>query len=218
MTIEKTPAEQHDEQIKMLQVFTTEQKPAEKEEIVFATARNGKNEDGTKREVDNANRYRCIVIPELSIDGVPSKFHSLCLQALRDVAKAQFTNIWQQNPQIREVQAAIWSVDSLLLYAARETESKRLTKENLATWFDASNLCKELMQAGDAKKLSNWKERICKLAAPTLDWGRDLCDLAILRLASDCDDENIIGKQLVAKLTARIDTLKRQLEEIAELE
>jgi hypothetical protein len=175
MSTTKTPQEQHAEQVAMLQVWTTEQKPAEGQESVIARTRNGKNEDGSKREVSTENRLRCIVIPELAVDGIPSKFQSLVMGALRDLAVAQLSSIWKKESQVREVPAAIWTVDSLLLFAAREAESQRLTTATIGDWFDSSNLAKRIMLRQDPKLLTKVRANVVSLAAPALTLLPDAC-------------------------------------------
>jgi hypothetical protein len=205
------------DKIEMLHVFTTPQKPGDGQEIVEATARNGKNPDGTKREVAQENRLRCVVIPELSVDGVPSKFQMLVMSALRDLAAKQLATLWQDEPSIKEVPAAIWTVDSLLLFGAREAESKRLTKATLESWFDASDICKRLMAKGDAKLLAKWKADIVSLAAPSIAWVPDQCATVIATISkADCEEDNAIGQQLVAKLQKRIEDYAKQLAEVAD--
>jgi hypothetical protein len=207
--------DEHEQQVAMLHVFTTEQKPAEGQETVVARTRNGKNEDGSKREVANENRLRCIVIPELTVDGIPSKFQSLVMSALRELAVAQLSSIWKQEPMVKEVPAAIWTVDSLLLFAAREAESKRLTKETLGAWFDESDLCKRIMDKKDAKLLTKWKELILGVAAPTFLETQKNCESIISSVSvSESDAESIIGRQIIAKANKRIVDLNRQVEEI----
>jgi hypothetical protein len=204
------------DKVQMLHVFTTLQKPDERQEIVEASARNGKNPDGTPRIVANANRLRCIVIPELSVDGVPSKFHSLVLSALRVTAKRQLESLWDADSMIQEVPAAIWSVDSLLLFAARESESKRLTKATLEQWFDDSGICKRLTEKGDMKLLAAWKSDVVALAAPSISWVPAKCETVIATIMkADCDEDNAIGQQLVAKLQRRVEEYAKQLAEVS---
>jgi hypothetical protein len=194
-----------------LPVFTTPQTCTAPMELVRVNARNGKNEDGSRREVLAADRMRCIVIPELTVDGVPSKFQSIILDALRRTAKAQLDSLWTAEPMLRTVQAAIWSVDSLLLFAARETESQRLTKQNCADWFDSSKLAARLMTKGDAKLLAQWKETICGMAAPTIATSEKQCNAIIATIGKDdSDSESLIGAQIINKLAKRIASLNVQ--------
>lgn len=199
----------------MLQVFTTPQTAPERCETVQVDARNGKNPDGTKREVANEDRTRVIVIPELSVDGVPSKFQSIVLDALRKTAKEQLSSLWKAEPMIREVPAAIWNVDSILLFAAREAESKRLTKATLEDWFDTSDLAKRIMAKGDSKLLSKWKALIVGFAAPMYLEAEENCTAVIASVGvADAEEDNIIGQQIIAKANKRIADLQKVTEAV----
>lgn len=199
----------------VLQVFTTPQKPAERFELVRVDARNGKNEDGTKRIIAQADRTRCIIIPELSVEGVPSKFQAMILQALRDTAESQLRDLWTADSTLREVPAAIWTVDSLLLYSSRVAESRRLTKAGLELWFNESQLCKRVMATGNAKLLAEWKSRILGMAAPACTLAESQCTAIIVTIAKDeTDADSAIGMQLIEKLNKRIEGCKAEQAEI----
>lgn len=161
------------------------------------------------------DKSRSIVIPELRADGVPSKLQALVLDALRRTARQQLNDIWTADAGVQAVPAAIWSVDSLLLYAAKKAESQRLTKDTVSEWFLGSKLCQHLMSLGDAKKLNDWKLRIVGLAAPTLELTEQQCTVTIASIGKfEEDAEHIIGKQLIAKLGKRIAKLAEQVEEL----
>jgi hypothetical protein len=218
MNTTKTPATEHAEQVAMLQVFTTPQKPDERHEIVEASARNGKNDDGTPRIVDNANRFRCIIIPTLSVDGVPSKFQSLVMSALRATAAKQFDSIWKADPMVREVPAAIWSVDSLLLFAARETESKRLSKETIAAWYETSQLCAKLTAKNNDKMVAKYLAECTGLAAAVFSYTPKRCtELLGLLVATVTDEDDAIGLQLIAKLQRKLEEYAKQDEDTGEV-
>ncbi len=208
MTTEtKTPEQQHSEQVKMLQVFTTEQKAAEGQETVIARTRSTE-----KNPVIEANRLRCIIVPEYKVEGVPSKFHALCLQAVRDIAQKQLDTLWKATPSIKEVPAAIWSLDSVLLFAAREQESKRLTSDNLATWFAASGIAQRI--GDNEEKMADWAGRIAKFAAPTPNLSLSACEAVISAIqVADADEDNLIGRQILAKATKRYEEMAAALQE-----
>lgn len=216
-TTTTTPAQQHADQVAMLQVFTTEQTAGDGQETVVARTRSTE-----KNPVAEANRLRCIVIPELRVNDIASKYHSRIMAALRQDASKQLDSLWKATPSLREVPAAIWSVDSLLLFAARETESKRLTSDNLAAWFEASDLAKRIAARPEHDDLmAEWLERIQKFAAPTLDLNADECALVMRTMAKEPgveDGDNLIAKQVLTRATKRHEAmtaaLNRKLSEV----
>lgn len=196
--------------VRMLQVFTTPQKCNAGSELLAVTTRAAEG-----KTIATGDRMRCIIIPELAVEGIPSKFQSLVLDALRRTARHQMNAKWKADPMLREVEAAIWSVDSLLLYAARESESLRLTKANCEEWFNNSKLCAHLMQLGDAKKLATWKARISGMAAPTLSINADQCIITIAALGKfDEDATSPIAMQMITRLGRRIEELQNQDSEV----
>lgn len=198
---------------RMLQVFTVPQRCDAQHELVAANTRasNGVT-------IAAADKMRCIIIPQLAVDNVPSKFQSLVMDALRRTAKKQLDAMWKKEPQLRSVPAAVWSVDSLLLFAAQEAESTRLTKANCEDWFIASQLCSHLMQQNNVKKYESWKARILSLSAPVIAMNSEQCTITIAAIGKfDEDASTLIGGQMIAKLQARIEALAKANEEIEEI-
>jgi len=177
--------------------------------------RRDSKENGT---VPQAERCRAIVIPELQVSDVPSKFQMLILDALRNAASAQLAAFWKDAgwPGLSQVPAAVWTVDSILMFAARDAESKRLSKESVLAWFKASKLFAFLASKNNAKLSANWEKRILSLSAPKVDLSEDQCNVTLATIGKfDEDATSMIGAQLVAKLAARI---KKLAEEEMELE
>lgn len=195
-----------------LTVFTTPQACKPGFELVAAST---KSSEG--KQVATENRMRCIVIPELVVDNVPSKFQSLVMDALRRTAKAQLAAMWKNEPSLQSVPAAVWSVDNLLLFAAKQAEGTRLTKENCLEWFLQSKLCAHLMNGEGAtpKKYEDWKARIVGLAAPVLQLNEGQCTVTIAAIGKfDEDAASPMAAQMITKLQRRIDDMQRQNEEI----
>ena len=79
------------------------------------------------------NRCRAILIPELSLpDNVPSKFVTVLVGKLYELAREQLISAWKNEPALQELPAAAFTVDGLLAFAAAVAESKRLTRDSIA--------------------------------------------------------------------------------------
>ena len=188
------------------------------EPVTVGTRATKDPETGKQRIIPADQRTRSIVIPELAVDSVPSKFQMLILECLRSTAKAQLSALWEADDALREVPANIWSVDSLLMFAAREAESKRLTKAGLHYWFEASELNKILTAKNNPKLLADWQAKIIGLSAPNCIMSEAECDAIIgtlLKPALADDADSFMGQQIIAKCQKRIDTLRKQLEEVS---
>lgn len=202
----------------MLQVYTVPQKCSAGTELVTAATRASEG-----KTIENANRMRCIIIPELAVDNVPSKFQSLVMDALRRTAKKQLDAMWKADAMLQAVPAAVWSVDSLLLFAAKTAESTRLTKENTLEWFLTSELCKHLMAPGadgkaNPKKYEDWKLRVVGMAAPVLQLNEAQCNVTIAAIGKfESDAASPMAAQMIEKLTKRIEALQQAAAEIEEV-
>jgi hypothetical protein len=188
------------------------------EPVTVGTRATIDKETGKKREIPADQRTRSIVIPELQVDSVPSKFQMLVLDALRNTAKAQLSALWEADANLREVPAAIWTVDSLLAFAAREAESKRLTKAGLHYWFEASQLNKLLIAKNNPKVTADWQTKIVGLSAPNCTYSEAECNAIIatlLKPALSEDADSFMGQQIIAKLQRRIEALRKQLDEVS---
>lgn len=186
-------------------------------EVISVGQRNGKNPDGTKREVAASERYRGLQIPCLSLDqaGVPQKFQSMLLGALRKTAEDQLRACWEESTNgLREVPAAIWTVDSLVLYAARVSESQRLSTERVNEWFAESKIGVYLKQ--DAKKYAQILALYQKFVPGVVSASEKHCNDMIALLGRFDDEDSPIWKALLNKAQRRIDALKKEAAEIAE--
>lgn len=182
--------------------------------LVYVNRRDSK-ENGT---VPQPERHRSIVIPELTVPDVPSKFQSIVLAALYNAANEQLSQFWQDAgwPGLTEVPAAVWGVDNILAYAARAAESKRLSTATVTGWFASSKLRAFLVAKGDEKLLKQWEKRILGMAAPALTLSEDQCNVTIATIGKfEEDAQSIIGAQIISKLAARV---KKLAEEECELE
>src|SRR5574343_1657077 len=81
----------------------------------------------------DSQRQRAILIPEFSVADLPSKWIMFATQQLAEIARAQLAELWKlHGNELREVHASLFTVDSLLAYASREAESRRLTSDSVA--------------------------------------------------------------------------------------
>lgn len=189
------------------------------EPVTIGTRATVDKETGKKREIPADQRTRSVLIPELEVHGVPSKFQSIVLDALRNIAKQQLAALWDADKMLHEVPANIWSVDALLMYAARESESKRLSKDSIAAWFATSDLRARIMEKHNEALYKKWEARMLHCSAPSLQFNIEECEVVIKTINNSEDDaESIIGVQIIAKCEKRIEMLRKQSEEIGEVE
>lgn len=112
--------------------------------------------------ISDSQRLRAIVIPEFSLVDLPSKWQMFAHAQLAEIAKQQLAELWKQNgDSLREVAASLFSVDSLLAFAAREADSRRLTGDSIAA--NAS----EFISTLNPKLQALAKEILVSMAAPT---------------------------------------------------
>lgn len=186
-------------------------------EIVSVGQRNGKNADGTKREVAADQRYRGVQIPILSLDqsGVPNKFQPMLLTALRKTAEKQLDACWEESTNgLREVPAAIWTVDSLILFAARVSESQRLSTERVNEWFKASKIGVYL--AKEEKKFNQILALYQRFVPGVVSASEKHCDDMLALLGRFEEEESPIWKGLMNKAQRRLETIKKEAAEISE--
>lgn len=208
-------------EVSMLAVSTIAQVAPQGYETIIASTRETKK-TGT---ISEENKRRSIVVPEYSLQGlaVPSKFESILLTQIREIAKSQLSELWENDANLREVPAAIWTIDSLLMYAARKAESTRLTSAGVEAWYEASNLAKRVASTGNAAVIKDWKLLICGLAAPNLAanlrYTIAQCDTLLVSISkSDDDAESTIGKQLLTKITRHQEAMRKALQDVAPAE
>lgn len=79
------------------------------------------------------SRCRAILMPELSLPAsVPSKFVTVLVGKLYELAREQLISAWKSEPALKELPAAAFTIDGLLAFAAAVAESKRLTRDSIA--------------------------------------------------------------------------------------
>lgn len=178
-------------------------------------------ETGIKKEIRIEERSRSIIIPEFSIDA-PSKFVSLITGALHSLAIQQLKETWKNDPDVKQVTAASYTLDSLLLYAAREAESKKLNSASILAWWDSSDLRRDMQQRYSPAQLKRFVLSLENIAAPVLSaefYNEEKALKRIVTLATHpADAENPIVIQMIAKLQRYIDRIVAQREAIGSIE
>lgn len=158
-------------------------------------------------------RRRVILIRELLLDGLPSKFVEFARAALHETAKEQLATLWKaQGPDLLTVHPALFTVDGLLAFASREVESKRLTgervREAIRAFMEATLPAARHQQAADIlasfagpNKLGNEKQ-ISSLAAKIAEY--------LDSSAAAADEGSSVLELLAPKLAAREAELRAQ--------
>jgi hypothetical protein len=166
-----------------------------------------------KNQVTTENRLRAITIPEFDVSDLPSKWAQFAAGQLGKIAVAQLQELWkQQGAALKETPVNIWSADSLLMFAAREAESKRLTGDSIATALSA------FLASVNPKVQEVAKGILTSMAAPAKKGSEkqlfSLADKLAAFLATapvDQDAEpNPIPSQVLAKMIERAEELKAQ--------
>jgi hypothetical protein len=180
-------------------------------------ARTRKGKDG--KEIPADQKSRSILIPEFA-PNVSSKYVSIVVSALTATATAQLAEQWKQDPMIRETDTALYTEDALLLFAAREAENKKLSGAAIIAWFAESELLVELSKTANEKQLARFRAELENIAAPVPNLYTE--ERALKRIVTltkhESDAEHPIVAQCVAKLTNFINTLRKQREEIGDVE
>jgi len=175
--------------------------PAGKIQII-ARARGGKDKDGKKIEIPADQKSRSIIIDELK-PAVSSKYVSLVCAALYETAKQQLDAQWVKDPMIRETDSALYLEDALLAYAARESESKKLTGDSIALWWNQSELKKSLVESKkySDKQLGILVEQLKNIAAPVPDYNEEKILKRIATLGThESDVEHEVCAAMITKL------------------
>lgn len=82
--------------------------------------------------IAEANKLRAIVVNEFDVSSLPSKWTMFAANQLHKVATQQLAALWETNGNAwTETDSALWTTDALLAFASRESESKRLTADNI---------------------------------------------------------------------------------------
>jgi hypothetical protein len=90
---------------------------------------------GTKGQQIPANqKLRAILVADYDCSGLPSKFTEFVRAQLAVTAVAQLQEMWKtQGDALLTTDAALWTTDALLGFAAREQENKRLTGDSITS-------------------------------------------------------------------------------------
>lgn len=161
--------------------------------------------------IPTEQRSRSIIIPELT-PAVEKKFFSLVLDALYQAGEDQLRALWKESDP-KESDATLWTEDSLLAFANRQAESKRLNGETITEWYADTAIRTAMVKAGGEKKAAAVLARLQNLAAPQPSYSLEQCQSAMVLLAEDADSD--IGRTLILKLQRiieRIEADRRALE------
>lgn len=182
--------------VRMFYVFTAPTGCADNMEPVTTTQRNSGD-----KTVPEDQRHRSIHVPTYTVDGVPSKYQALILDAIRKAAAQQLAELWAADRNLREVPAALFSVDGVLTYWAREAEKLSLTADSIGAWFDQSAAAARAKAAG--KDATKFRTLVCKLSAKVLSGevtDKHLETIAATISADAKDAQHAIGAQLLNKV------------------
>ena len=144
------------------------------------------------------------MIPELA-PTVEKKFFSLVLDALYQAGEDQLRALWKESDP-KESDAALWTEDSLLAFAARQAESKRLNGETIQAWYEDSAIRTEMIKAGGEKRAAAVLARLQNLAAPQPSYSLEQCQSAMVLLADDAGSD--LGRTLIMKLQRIIERIE----------
>jgi len=149
-------------------------------------------------------RSRSVVIPELVIQ-VERKYQALVIDALYQAGEDQLRALWK-NTDPKETDEALWTEDSLLAFATRQAESKRLNGETIAAWYEDSEIRAAMLKAGGQKRADAVLARLQNLAAPQPSYSLEQCQSAIVLLAEDAGSD--LGRTLIMKLQRIIERIE----------
>jgi hypothetical protein len=186
---------------------------------VTVRARAGKDKNGNKTEITAANRSRSVLIDEFR-PAVSNKYLNIVCAALYDTAKQQLDAQWSADANIKDTESTLYTEDALLAYAARESESKKLTGDAIVLWWNQSELKKSLVAAGkySDKQLGALVEQLKNIAAPTPDYNEEK---ALKRIATlgmhEADLDHDVCVAMIAKLQRIIDKIKAERDKIGDV-
>ena len=189
--------------------LTDKQLAEQKKTVIFTRRNNPKNGP----ELATHERARFVLIPEFSMESVPSKFVTVLSEKLMEIASAQLKEIWADQPGVAEVPAALFNLDGILAYAAKKAEAGRLSADTIGVWWKTSQLFERISKMEDAAKrdanlLKYGKNGMFKIAAPVIPFSLEECEQLLKRLNDEPDQENTILKQMAARLRNRISELR----------
>lgn len=177
---------------------------------IIARTRASKDADGKKQTIAADQKARAIIINELT-PAVSSKYVHLVCAALYETAKQQLSDQWEANAAIKETDSALYTEDALLAYAARTSESKKLTGESIVLWWNGSALKAELSKTATDAQLARLVSELKNIAAPTPDYNEEKALKRIATLGkheSDVDNETCAA--MIQKLQRIIDKIQAE--------
>lgn len=165
--------------------------------------------DTEKVTVDANNRYRNILIKELSLPQIEDKLRPVLLDKLYSLAKEQFDDLMKSsNRMAREVNQADYTVTGILSYYATDAKSGRVTKESILEWFDGSATKAYLMAAfaakGTPQAVTGYRDSYAKLASPNHGIGPNTCR-SILAVLQAGDLNNAVCEAVAKRLQTTIE-------------
>ena len=165
--------------------------------------------DTEKVKVDDNNRYRNILIKELSLPQVEDKLRPVLLDKLYSLAKEQFDDLMKSsNRMAREVNQTDYTVTGILSYYATDAKSGRVTKESILEWFDGSStkayLIDAFLKKGTPQAINGYRDSYAKLASPNHGIGPKTCRSILAVLQAD-DLSNPVCEAVVKRLQATIE-------------
>lgn len=192
--------------------------PAGHLQVTAATRAVTDKATGKRTEIAAANRSRSILIPEFTPQ-VSSKYAFLVVAALMDTAKAQLSAQWKDQPGLTEVSSALYTEDALLAFAARESESKKLTADAIATWYDQSELKAYVLTTYNAQQQARFLGELKNIAAPVPSYNEEKALKRIATLGKfEGDMEHEVCAAMIAKLTNLVARIVAEREALGSLE
>lgn len=184
---------------------------------IIARTRMGKD----KKEIPADKKQRSILISDFQ-PNVSSKYMHIVVAALCDTAKAQLEAQWSDNPDLREVDSTLYTEDNLLLFAAREAESKKLNSASILAFWNQSELKADLETKYTAGQIKRFVSALENLAAPVLSADFYNEEKAIKRIATlgtfESDVENETCQQMIRKLNAYVERIQKARAEIGDVQ
>lgn len=194
---------QREEPTTMLAVSTVPQTIAKGApfEEVSASAKTTKEMKDAGQELAAADRYRGIVVPEYTVNTSEKWQAPILLDCIRKLAAAQLKEMWVNDPNIREVPAAAFSVQSLVLYHSRVVESTRLSSASIAEWFLHTDMHTRILAKMGPEAVASYSKLFAHCAAAVITHDeKQKAAMARMIRGNEDDADSLIGSQILAKL------------------
>lgn len=175
--------------------------------LISANAR-----DTDKVKVPPEQRYRNVLIPELSLPSVEDKFRAVLLDKLYSLASERFTGLMQETKRMATtLNADDYTVAGLLAYYATDASNGRMTAESIKDWFKDSTTAAFILNAATKKVgtagapgiVEGYAINYAKLASPNHGLNPNTCT-ALLAILQPEDLKHPIPVALASKLQATI--------------